>query len=169
MKSTIKIEGLRELEAALSQFTKATQRRVLERVLKKAAKPIEAAAKQAAPVDTGELKRSIKTTVLRTNAGKAAFAEAMRGGASRKEAARAAREANRAAKGQGASAVVRVQAKARHAIFAEFGTVKMAAQPFMGPAFRSKSSTSLASIRDDLKAEIATTAARIAKRNARKG
>lgn len=167
MTATMKIDGLQELDAALKQFAKSTQRSVLERTLKKAAKPIEAEAKKLAPEDTGELKSSIRTTVIRSNAGKAAFAEAMRSGATRMEAGQAARAANRAAAGQGASATVRVAATAPHSIFAEFGTVKMSAQPFMRPALHFKGKASVESIKDDLHKEIMATAKRVAAR--RKG
>lgn len=168
MKTSFKIDGLQELDAALKQFAKSTQRGVLNRVLKKAAKPIETEAKNFAPEDTGELKRSIETTVIRTNAGKAAFAKAMRSGATRTEAGQAARLANREAAGQGASAKVRVQATARHSIFAEFGTMKMSAQPFMGPALRSKGRVSVETIKGELQTEIMKTAKRVAARRARK-
>ncbi len=162
MAKSYKISGLRELDKNLAQFTKATQRRVLERVLKQTAKPIEDSAKRMAPVDKGDLKRSIETVVLRSNAGKAAFAKAMEGGATRAEAGQAARDANRAAAGQGASATVRVRANAPHAIFAEFGTQNMSAHPFMGPAFRS--SKSVNTMRTLLKVEIDKTAKRMANR-----
>jgi len=162
MAKSYKISGLRELDKSLEQFTKSTQRRVLERVLKQTAKPIEDNAKRMAPVDRGDLKRSIETIVLRSNAGKAAFAKAMEGGATRAEAGQAARDANRSAAGEGASATVRVRANAPHAIFAEFGTHKMPAHPFMRPAFRS--AKSIDTMRNLLRVEIEKSAKRIASR-----
>jgi hypothetical protein len=110
----LKIEGLRELDAALGQFSKATARGVLHRALKKAAVPIRDQARQDAPVDTGELRDSI---VIRTqstggSAGKAAFAAAMRSGSSKAEAAAAARAANREAGRQPLSATVSVASEA---------------------------------------------------------
>lgn len=165
MAKSYKISGLRELDKNLEQFTKATQRRVLERVLKQTAKPVEDNAKRMAPVDRGDLKRSIETVVLRSNAGKAAFAKAMESGSTRAEAGKAAREANRAAAGQGASATVRVRATAPHAIFAEFGTQKMPAHPFMRPAFRSVKTVE--TMRNLLRVEIDKTAKRMANRASR--
>jgi len=165
---TVKIEGLRELGAALNQFKKSTARGVLERALKKAAKPIEQTAKDDVPVDTGELKRSVAIEVVRSNAGKAAFADAMSGGASRQEASQAARNANRAAAGQGASAVVRVAAKAPHAIFVEFGTRRgISARPFLSTAMRSRSSQFLGIVKNELGNEIEKTAKRVARRAAK--
>lgn len=165
MAKSYKISGLRELDKNLEQFTKATQRRVLERVLKQTAKPVEDNAKRMAPVDKGDLKRSIETVVLRSNAGKAAFAEAMRSGSTREEAGKAARAANKSAAGRGLAATVRVQAKAPHSIFVEYGTQKMPAHPFMGPAFRSVKTVE--TMRNLLRVEIDKTAKRMANRASR--
>lgn len=168
MRATMKIEGLAELAKGLEQFKKSTQTGVLNRVLKKAAKPVEDAARRNAPVDSGDLRDSLTTEVIRTNAGKAAFAEAMRSGASRSEAGQAARAANREAAGQGASATVRVRAKSWYAHFIEWGTRKAGAHPFLGPALRQNEGTAVRSIAADLKSEIEKTAARIAKRARKK-
>ena len=168
MRATISISGLREVAAGLSEFKKSTQTGVLNRVLKKAALPVERAAKRNAPVDSGELRDSIKTEVIRGNPGKAAFGKARRGGASAEEASAAARAANAAAKGAGASALVRVRASSPHAHFPEFGTVNMPAQPFMGPALRAEQGDVVNSIRADLASEIEKTARRVAARAAKK-
>ena len=92
-----KVEGLRELDAALAQFTKSTARGVLNRALRKAAKPILDQARTNAPVDTGELRDSLGIRVTGTGgaAGKAAFAAAMRSGATRAAAAAAHRPGQR--------------------------------------------------------------------------
>lgn len=169
MAMTLKIEGLAEVNRALDQFAASTRRGILNRVLRKAAAPVVSSAKQMAPKDTGELRESISTQIVRSNAGKSAFAAAMRGGASRAEAGAAARTANAEARGQGASAVVRIRARAPHAFFNEFGTTKMAAQPFLGPALRQNKGRVVSIIAHDLKTEIAATARRVAARNARKG
>jgi hypothetical protein len=105
VKATVKIDGLRETLRGLEGLKKSTQVGVLNRVLKKAAKPVEAAAKANAPVDSGELKESINTVVIRRNAGKSAYARTMRGGGSREDAVAAAREANAAS----AEAVAQLQ------------------------------------------------------------
>ena len=160
-----KVEGLQELEVSLRQFSKSTQRRVLERALLKAAKPIEAGAERNAPVREGDLRASINTRVLRTNPGKTAFARAMADGASRQEAAAAARNANTINKDRGAT--VRVSASARHAAWVEFGTVKMAKQPFLGPAMRGGRDRALTTIKVELKRQIEATARRVAKRKAK--
>lgn len=168
MKSTMHVDGLAELKKNLEQFKKSTARSVLERALKKAAAPVEAAAERMAPVDTGKLKASIRTRVIRPNAGKSAYAATMRAGGSKADAAASARSANRAAAGQGASAKVRVEATAPHAHFAELGTSKQSAQPFMVPALASNKGAIISNIKTELAGEIKKTAARLAKRKASK-
>lgn len=169
MKTTLKIKGLRELGSGLDQFKRSTASGVLSRVLKKAAKPIADTARRNAPVDQGELRDSVKVQLVRQSAGKAAFAAAMRGGASRKEAGAAAHAANREAAAQGASATVRVAATAPHAHLVEWGTSKMPAQPFLGPALDAQGTAALNVVRAELATEIEKTARRIAKRAAKKG
>ncbi|WP_442583766.1 HK97-gp10 family putative phage morphogenesis protein [Mesorhizobium sp. ASY16-5R] len=163
-----RVVGLDEINRALDKLKKSTATGVLNRVLKKAAKPIADKARNNAPRDTGELKKSIKVEVVRSNAGKSAFASVMRDGGTRDDAAEAARAANRFAAGQGASAKVRVRAAARHAHLVEFGTVKMERQPFLLPAFRAGEKPAYASIRQDLLNEIEKTVQRIAVRQAKR-
>jgi HK97 gp10 family phage protein len=50
VKYTVKVEGLKDLDAALGVLTKAAARSTLTRVLKKAAEPIRESAEEAAPV-----------------------------------------------------------------------------------------------------------------------
>jgi HK97 gp10 family phage protein len=171
MPEAVKIDGLKELLKGLDEFKKSTQRGILERALKKAAKPIVDDAKAAAPVRTGALKKSIATKVIRSNAGKSAYGKAKRAGASDADAASAARAANRAASGQGASALVRVRATAPHAIFAEFGTSnpKYPRHPFMAPALRANSGNVMRTLKSDIKIEMEKSAKRIAARAAKKG
>lgn len=61
-RETFKIEGLRELEEALTELPKATGRNVLKRALVKAGKPIETNAAALAPRGaTGKLQMSVTT------------------------------------------------------------------------------------------------------------
>lgn len=53
-----KIEGLRELDRALTELPKSTSRGVLQRVLKKEGQPIAAAGEAFAPKLTGDLAQS---------------------------------------------------------------------------------------------------------------
>ena len=51
MQTKLDIRGLREVAKGLEQFKKSTQTGVLTRALKRAAKPVENAARNYAPVD----------------------------------------------------------------------------------------------------------------------
>lgn len=168
MKVNARIQGLKELSASLADLKKSTQAGVLTRVLKKAAKPIADKAKELAPVDTGELRNSIGVTVVRSNAGKSAFAAAMKSGASRSDAAQAARDANRADAGNGAKATVLVGTPSWRAHFSEFGTLKAPAQPFLAPALRSQEKATVGLIKETLAKEIEATARRVARKKAKK-
>lgn len=55
----MKVEGLKELDEALTELPKATARNVLKRTLMRAGEPIRAAAEMLAPVLKGTLKISI--------------------------------------------------------------------------------------------------------------
>lgn len=171
MKNSVKISGLRELDAALAQFKKSTARGVLNRALKKAAVPIRDQAKTDAPFDTGELRDSINIRVKGAggSAGKAAFAAAMRAGSSRSEAAKAARAANREAGRQPMTATVSIAADAPHAVFAEFGARRKPGNAFLSTAMTSRADDALALVKTELGTEIEKTAKRLASRAAKKG
>lgn len=62
---SVKIEGLREVDAALAQLPKATGRNVMRRVGVARLEPIAAAMRQNAPVDQSDLKDSIAVTTKR--------------------------------------------------------------------------------------------------------
>ena len=152
----VKVEGLRELERALAELPKATGRNVLKRTLVKAGEPIADAARQKAPVESGDLQRSIAVSTKKpkdADVGKAAFAEAMRGGASRGEAGAALRAARAANPNAFAEAFV---GPGRHpqAIMQEFGTVNHPPQPFMRPAWDSKQGAALDMVKSELGVEI---------------
>ena len=177
MKTTVSVEGLRELDAALGQLTKATARNTLRRVLLMAGKPMAATAQSLAPIDTGALKISIGVGTKLTKrqarmhgamgAGKAAFAAAMRGGATRSEASTALRAAQRASGGPFAEVFVGAGGVPQ-ATLREFGTDGNAPAPFMRPAWDMHKAQALDIIKNELGKEIAKTAARAAKRAAAK-
>ncbi len=171
MPNTVKIEGLRELDAALGQFSKSTARGILHRALKKAAAPIRDQAKADAPVDTGELRDSlvIRTKSTGGSAGKAAYADVMRAGGSKSEAAKAARAANRAAGQQPLSATVSVAADVGHAVFAEFGARGRPGTSFLSRAMMSRGKDALKLVGAEMKTEIQKSAKRVAARAAKRG
>jgi HK97 gp10 family phage protein len=163
----IKIEGLQEIQAALQDLSKATAKNVVKRVLLKRAQPIVEAARTRAPVRTGRLRDSIIAQARGGNAGKAAFAKAMQGGASRAEAGKAAREANRAT-GSTVEVVIGPHDGAFYASLVEFGTEHSSPKPFMRPAWDAGKIKILDGVGDDMWAEIEKTLARQAKRLAKK-
>lgn len=170
MKTSIRIDGLRELDAALGQLPKAAARRTLLRVLTKAGQVIADRAAELAPDDPRTGSPDLHTSMLVTGklknpVGASEFAQVMKSGGTRAEAGRAMADARRAAPG-GSFAVMFVgpDAKQFHAHLQEFGTVNHGPQPFMRPAFEQKSGEALEIIKNTLGDEIAKTAARIAKR-----
>jgi HK97 gp10 family phage protein len=155
----IKVEGLKEIQAVLQDLSKATARNVVKRVLLKRAQPIVEAARTRAPVRAGKLRDSIIAQARGGNAGKAAFAKAMRGGASRAEAGRAAREANRAA-GSTVEVVIGPHDGAFYASLVEFGTAHSSPKPFMRPAWDTTKGKLLDGLQDDMWAEVKKAIAR---------
>lgn len=143
-----KLEGLKELEQALGQLPRATQRNVLRRVLEDAGEPIAQAARARAPRDVGNLIESIDVSPRLTRRQKARHQKV-------------------------AGVEMHVGAGANpQAITQEFGTFSNAPQPFMRPAYDAEKVGSMNIIYHSLWGEIekaAQRAARKAARLARKG
>src|SRR5688572_21530195 len=101
MKTTVKVEGLRDIQAALHELPKATATNVMRRVLTKRAEPIAEAARRNAPHRSGNLRDSIRVSTRSTggDAGKRAFRDVMQAGGSKGQARQALRDANRATSG----------------------------------------------------------------------
>lgn len=137
MKTTVKVEGLAELDQALAQFSKATARGVLVKTLRKAAVPIQKAAELLAPKNTGRLSLNI---VISTKL-------------SRREKKRYPRESF-------AEVHVGPHAKVTYDSFVEFGTDDTPAQPFMRPAWDHEKLNALAIVKDELAREIETARVR---------
>lgn len=179
MKTSVKVEGLKELDEALGELSKGVARGVLRRALIKAAEPMHAAAVRNAPEDTGALKRSISlSSKIDNRAGKAEYAAVMKAGGSRAQATMALRDARRA-KGSGESfaevfmgPVKGTKRAAIKAMVQEFGSRKQAAQSYMRPAFDAEAQNVINNIKDELSTEIDKSvkrAAAKAKRLATKG
>jgi len=168
MKVTVKVEGLRELRAALQQLSQATQKNVLLRVLKRRAEPVAERARQLVPVRVGTLRQSIMVTTRARGAKPAqvAFAAAMRAGATREEAGAAARAANRNNPAAGMAEVFVASTNRRYSHMVEFGTENMAAQPYLRPAWDALKQQVLDGIAADIKAEIDKAVARVARKRA---
>lgn len=176
---SVRVEGLKELDQALTELTKATARNTLRRALVKAAEPMRAAAERNAPVDTGALGRSIQigTKIAKNKSkdpGSRAYAATMRAGGTRGEAVQALRDARRAA-GVGESFAEAFLGPVRSgkraaikAIVQEFGSRKQAAQPYMRPAFDAEAQNVINGIRKELAIEIDKSVRRARARAARK-
>lgn len=140
----VRIDGLRELEAALADLPRATGRNVLRRVLKKAAAPIAADAEARAPRDTGKLAQDVTVASRLTR-----------------------RQATQARKLGKSEIEIHIGVKRSSGLMNEYGTVNMAAQPFMRPAWDAGKDGALRAIGDDLGSEIEKAAARQARKAAR--
>lgn len=137
------IEGLRELDDALGELTKATAKNVLKRALTKAAEPIEQEAERRAPRLTGHLIRTIRigtqlTRRQRSQHTKESMVELFVGPAGLVQA-----------------------------ITQEFGTAHHGPQPFMRPAWDSNKTTALDNFKKDLGDEIEKARQRAARKAAR--
>jgi HK97 gp10 family phage protein len=145
VKYTVKVEGLKALDAALAELPKAAAKATLRRTAIKALQPFDNAWRAKAPHLTGNLDESGGVgTKLTTRQGRLnrkrddkSFVEVFAG-------------PNDAA-----------------AVPQEFGTVEQPAQPFARPAWDETQSETLAIVQTELAGEIDKTAQRLARKAAR--
>jgi HK97 gp10 family phage protein len=159
---SVSVEGFSDLHAALKELSRATERNVLKRAVKKAGQPILEAAQSHAPVKTGQLRDSIRLTVgfddpdFRRRA-RAAFS-----------ATGSARGVKRTKGGGNVLAQVRAGGNlAPYASLIELGSVRITAHPFLRPAFDEQSSDALALLKETLGVEVRKATARRARRLAK--
>lgn len=150
MRATFKIEGLRELDAALGEMSKATAKAVLRRTGIKALQPMAESARGMAPDDpaTGgkDLKNSISVGTKLND-----------------------RQKKMAKKDEGKAFVtVYMGTNDVAGVQQEFGNVNHGPQPFMRPAFEQNAEGAIKIVASELGTEIKKTAARAAKRAAAK-
>lgn len=143
-RSTVKVEGLRELGEALKGLPKATQRATLRRVLKLAAQPVQESMRAKAPKLTRDLENSIITGTKLTR-----------------------RQAKFAKKEGKSFSELYVGTSNPAGVPQEFGTFKETAQPFARPAWEETQDQALKIIRDELGGEIEKTRARLARKAAK--
>jgi HK97 gp10 family phage protein len=139
-----KVEGLRELDAALMTMKQSTARGVVRRVLLAAAQPIADDMADRAPRDSGYLGDHIDTGI------------------------RLSKRQSRVSKRESDVEVFAGATRVDQAVFQEFGTIDHAAQPFARPAWDAGKRQALEDVKTGLADEIAKTAARAAKRAARR-
>lgn len=140
MASRMRVEGLKELDKALSQLKPATAKGVARRVLKMAAEPIAEAGRSNAPLGpTGNLKGSYGVGTKLTR---------------------------RQSKLHKKQSPVEVFAGPNDpaAIQTEFGNVHQAAEPHLRPAWDANKNKALDIVASELGGEISKAAARAAKR-----
>ncbi len=173
MKVSVKVTGMREIEAALTQLEKdATKRSVMRNALKSAGQPVANRMSELAPEDTGRLAREMAvSTKIKGEAGKAAYAKTMRDTAGNKAlAVKSMRDARRAAKGTMPPVMMFVgpTVKAPHAHLVEFGTAPhinagqfagtqhpgTSPQPFARPAWDAEKDATLARIAQELRVQM---------------
>jgi HK97 gp10 family phage protein len=138
-RTTVRVEGLKQVEAALGQLGKATGRNVMRRVAVARLEPIAEAMREKAPVDQTDLRDGIAVSTKRPRRHrKTSEVEAYAG------------------PGQHPQAHLQ-----------EFGTQHHGPQPFARPAWDGGKDALLEGIAEDLWSEIGKAAERQAKKAAR--
>lgn len=154
MALTVKLEGFAELEQALKQLGKqATQKASLRRALKKAAQPLADLARGKAPVDTGALQQSV-------------IVGAKLNGRQAKLHRRMFRD-DRSSVELFVGPSYLLGDGGRHGHLLEFGTVNIAPQPFMRPAWQQDQRAMLDRLRAEIAIDIDKAVKRAARRTAR--
>lgn len=154
MKTTVRVDGLRDLDAALgalgAEFGKTAAKGVLRRVAIKALTPMAEAARGMAPDDPDTNSNDLKASIV---VGRPL---------NKRQTAIAKKE-------QGKALVTVYMGTADPAgVPQEFGTVNHGPQSFMRPAFEQHAAGAIDIVARELGPEIEKTAARIAKRRAAK-
>jgi HK97 gp10 family phage protein len=153
MSRTVHLTGFKELERELDNLSKAAGKGVLRRALKKSAQPLVDLAQSLAPRDTGRLAQSIIVGA--------------------KLNGRQARLHKRMFKDERSAVEMFVGPSyllgdgGRHGHLLEFGTIKMAPQPFMRPAWDRDQRAMLDRLREELWRELEKTIARAKRKAAR--
>lgn len=154
MKTTLRIDGLRDLDRALGELPKASAKGVLRRVGIKALQPMAEVARNLAPDDPAtagdDLKASI-TVGTRLN----------------KTQTRQARRAIRSGLAEKNFAEVYMGTNDIAGVQQEFGNVNHGPQPFMRPAFDQEARGAIDIVAKELSSEIEKTAQRVALRAAK--
>lgn len=134
---TMKVAGLRELSLALKELDGRVQKRIARSATAAGARVIAKEAKARVRVDSGNVKKNIRTANLKPD--QPGLQESVVG--------------------------VRVKGKTKDSAFywtyLEFGTVKMAPKPFIRPAFETKKHEAVEAIKDRLSKRIDAEAKKI--------
>lgn len=151
MSVAFKLTGFDDLERALvEEFPRATSKNILKRAGIGAMKRIETRAKELAPKQEGALADSIATKQVKAKRSSRTRFEAQSG------VTIATGPTSRKPDGPGGNAS-----------WQEFGTVKMAANPFMRPAVDGEAEAVIGDVRTELALQIEKARKRIARKAAR--
>lgn len=163
----IKVDGLAELQAALAELgAPRAIKTALRGGLSKAARPMLEAIRSKVPVDTGNLKRSLKMAAAKGEKPDSPQFGIVIGIDSNEQPAeykvrKTKSGGNR--KGAGKGGYYRDPNVAGHGPMIEFGTPRQAAQPFMRPGFDQEGESTIRRFGEVAGAEIERVAARLAK------
>ena len=153
MTAEMVLGGFEEMEEALEQLANSTRKPAMRRALKRAAQPMASIAASLAPVASGALAASITVSpkLDRRQAGmhRRMFRD------------------DKAAVEMFVGPSYDLGAGGRHGHLLEFGTYKMAAQPFMRPAWDQDSRALLERLKSEAWAEIKKSMARAERKAAR--
>jgi HK97 gp10 family phage protein len=148
---TVKVEGLQELERQLKQFGPKVERNGLRTSAYAGAKVFMNAVKETAPVREGTLRARVRAFKRRGQAHEARYSVGVSSGPRVKR--RPVNPRKRLVK----YPYVGPRAYSR---YLEFGTSKMAARPFMRPAFNSNTSAAIEAVKRRLAKAVAIAAKR---------
>ena len=153
MSATVRLEGFKELERELDNLSKAAGKGALRRALFKAAQPTAELAQSKAPRLTGRLQQSIvigaKLNKRQSKLHRSMFRD------------------DRSSVELFVGPSYLMGDGGRHGHLVEFGTRKMAAQPFMRPAWDQDQKAMLERLKENLWGEISKAIARAERRAAR--
>lgn len=156
------LSGFSDLYKVLEELPAATQRNTLKRATTKALTPTFQQVRDSAPVRQGKLRDSVRFEVGMDDPGYRARARASFRSKGH------ARGVKKTKGGGNILASIKVGGpSAYHAPFVEFGTVKMAAHPFLRPAIDGNQSQIIESLRESMEVEVRKAAARRAKKLAK--
>jgi len=147
----VSVDGLKDLDAALSQLQRTVAKTVLRRVARRALEPMRAEAQRLAPDDPNTPNPDLESSIIISSRQK-----------SGRQGRRSAEEKRSVVVYMGPSPEGYPQA-----VMQEFGTVHHPPQPYMRPAFDSEKDGALEIIKADLGSEIQKTVQRQARKAAR--
>lgn len=150
------VQGLAELHKALKQLPDNIARNVLRGAARAGGRAIQQEAKRRAPVDTGRLRRAIYLKQIREKSGM--YQQTLYVGVLMGKAHRTDKRTRRV---NGQKVTETVDQDAWYGVLIEYGTSKMAARPFMRPAWETKKGDALVALTDYMKQRLPAEIAKL--------